>query len=205
MGDDLTLMQAIRGRWKPAIDAAVSGTAIPGKFLAALVANETGGNPDGKRFEPGVLAHLWAVVLGRQPGYGSIPREDLVNYIAGLTATPVTAPLSLPPNVFQRLDELATSWGLTQIMGYHMLEWLGIPGWYRTIDNLRVPESNLRCATLLLTQFANSFTLDLGADFGELLHCWNAGSPTGETFDPAYVPNGLHRMDLYESLEGATA
>lgn len=43
---DLALMQSIRDRWKAAIDAAVTGTAIPAKFLAALIANETGGNPD---------------------------------------------------------------------------------------------------------------------------------------------------------------
>jgi len=123
-----------------------------------------------------------------------------VNYVAGFTATPITAPRTLPANVFQRLDELAHSWGLTQIMGYHILEWLSIAGWYRTIDDLRKPEANLRSAVLLLTQFANEFSLDLGKNFGELLHCWNAGSPAAATFDPQYVPNALRRMDLYGSM-----
>jgi Transglycosylase SLT domain len=196
---DLLLMDSIRARWQAAIKAAVDGTAIPEEFLAALVANESGGNPDAKRFEPGVLVHLWNTAIGRQSNYGKVLRVDLVNYVAGLTATPVTTPSTLPANVFQRLDELAHSWGLTQIMGYHILEWLSIAGWYRTVDDLRVPESNLRSAALLLTTFANAFSLDLGKDFSGLLHCWNAGSPTAATFDPAYVTNAMNRMDLYRS------
>lgn len=204
-GGELALMQSIRDRWKTAIDSAVTGTAIPAKFLAALVANETGGKPDANRFESGVLGHLWNVMLGRQTRYGSIARSDLSNYVSGFSATPITAPTTLPANAFQRLDELATSWGLTQIMGYHVLEWLSIPAWYRTVDDLRVPESNLRCATLLLTQFANHFALDLATDFEALLHCWNSGSPTGQTFDPEYVPNGLQRMELYGSLDTVPA
>lgn len=102
-------MESIRDRWKTAIDAAISGTAIPARFLAALVANETGGNPDGKRFESGVLGHLWNVMLGRQSRYGSVPRSDLFNYVSGFTSTPVMAPTSLPANAFQRLDEIATA------------------------------------------------------------------------------------------------
>lgn len=197
---DLTLMQEIRSRWQATIAAAVAGTSIPEAFLAGLVGNETGGNPDAKRFEPGVLTHLWEVLLGRKTNYGAVSGPQLKNYVATMPTTPVTSPVLIPANAFQRLDELATSWGLTQIMGYHILEWISIPGWYRAVDDLRVPESNLRSATLLLTTFANHFSLDLGKDFSALLHCWNAGSPEAATFDPAYVPNAIRRMDLYGSL-----
>lgn len=197
---DLVLMQDIRSRWQAAIAVAVAGTSIPEPFLAGLVANESGGNPDAHRFEPGVLAHLWEAILGRKPSFGSLHSSELKNYVGGFVSTPVTAPTTLPANAFQRLDELASSWGLTQIMGYHILEWISIPGWYRAVDDLRVPESNLRCATLLLTQFANEFSLDLATDLSPLLHCWNAGSPNAATFDPAYVPNAIRRMDLYSSL-----
>jgi len=197
---DYDLMQTIRVKFGGAIVAAVNGTAIPAKFVAALVATESGGNPDASRFEPEVLVKLWNTVVGRASRFGSISRADLVNYVAGFSSTPVTAPATLPSNVFQRLDELAKSWGLTQIMGYHVLEWITIPSWYRTVDDLRNPDANLRCTALLLTQFANEFSLDLGADFPALLHCWNAGSPHAQTFDPAYVPNALRRMDLYGSL-----
>jgi hypothetical protein len=204
-GVEQQLMQTIRAKFGAAIDAAVAGTAIPAGFLAAMIANESGGNPDGKRFEPGVLGHLWNVLVGRAVNYGGVLRDQLLNYVAGLAATPITPPTTLPANVFQRLDELATSWGLTQIMGYHILEWRSIPAWYREIDDLKAPESNLRCATLLLTQFANRFTLDLGKDFFELLHCWNTGQPDGKTYDPDYVANGMRRFDLYGSLDITTA
>lgn len=192
--NELHLMQEIRAQWQPQLAAAVSGTAIPEAFLASLVANESGGEPDAKRFESGVLGKLWAVLLDRSPRYGSISKDDIVSYIAPVSTT--------VPAAFKRLDELATSWGLTQIMGYHILEWGSIPGWYRSVDDLRAPESHLKCSVLLLTQFANRFGLSLETSFGELLRCWNSGNPEGKTFDPNYVPNGLARMELYLSGGG---
>lgn len=197
---ELDLMQEIRTAWHDTIVAAVANTAIPEKFVAALIANESNGKPTAKRFEPLVLVHLWEVALGRQAAYSRFMRHDLVNYLAGFTSTPVNAPATLPANVFQKLDELATSWGLTQIMGYHVLEWFDISGWYRTVDDLRVPEHELRCASLLLTQFANEFSLDLASDFSALFHCWNTGKPDGQTADASYTPNGIRRMDLYGSI-----
>ena len=193
---DVLLMQKIHAQWGTLVSTAVESTPIPEKFLAALIANESGGDPAANRFEPAVLTKLWAVLAGRLPNYGAITAADLRNFVCGFTAT-VTAPREIPANVFERLDELAHSWGLTQIMGYHVLEWLDIPGWYRSVDDLRAPAPKLRSAALLLTQFANRFTLDLSSDFSALLHCWNAGSPEAPTFDPAYVPNALRRMDLY--------
>jgi hypothetical protein len=193
--DELALMQSIRFQWKPQLEIAASGTAIPEAFLAALVANESGGEPDAKRFEPGVLGKLWEVLLDRKPRYGSIAKPDLSKYVQ-------PTELTTTAESFRNLDDLATSWGLTQIMGYHILEWGSIPGWYRSVDDLRMPDRHLQCTALLLTQFANRFELDLSTNFSELLHCWNSGTPTGQTFDPEYVPNGLSRMELYSSLGG---
>ena len=197
---NFVLMGKIRDKWGEAIRGAIAGTQISEAFLAALVANESGGDPTKKRFEPHVLIHLWDVIIGREARYGNVLPADLVNYVAGLIATPVTVPRTMPANAFQKVDELATSWGLTQIMGYHTLEWLGIPGWYRTVDDLRDGAKNLKCAAYLVTIFANDFILDMTKDFSQLFHCWNAGSPSADTFDPAYVPDGMERMDLYHSL-----
>lgn len=193
---DLELMRTIRARWHDVIVSAVASTVIPEAFLAALIANETGGKPEAKRFEKNVFASLWDVLVARAVRYGSISESQILKYISS-GVTPVSGPDIFPSDVFHRLDELATSWGLTQIMGYHILEWADVPGWYRAVDDLSVPESNLKCAVLLLTTFANRFTLDLSKDFEGLLRCWNGGHPTAATFDPNYVPNGLHRMDLY--------
>lgn len=198
---DAELMQKIRADWGAPLAAVVQGTQLNEAFLAALIGNESGGDPNAKQFEPGVLGHLWEVLLGRQFRYGSIAAPDLRNYVAGIDA-PTRMPPSLPLNAFQRLDELATSWGLTQIMGYHVLEWLSIPAWYRNVSDLhdgQDGEKNLRCAALLLVQFANQFSLDVSRDFAPLFHCWNTGSPTPKTFDPMYVPRGLARMNLYAS------
>jgi len=30
-----------------------------------------------------------------------------------------------------------------------------------------------------------------------LFRCWNTGRPDGKTADPAYVENGLRRMEIY--------
>jgi len=193
--DELALMQSIRFKWKPQLEIAVSGTAIPEAFLAALVANESGGEPDAKRFEPNVLGKLWAVLLDRAPRYGSLKKSDVLEYVQPTELTSLT-------DGFRNLDDLATSWGLTQIMGYHIIDWRSIPGWYRSVDDLRMPDRHLKCSVLLLTQFANRFELDLSTNFSELLHCWNSGAPTGQTFDPDYVANGLSRMELYSSLGG---
>jgi hypothetical protein len=194
---DLELMQSIKVQWGLQIaDSASAVPDLPQAFLAALVANESGGDAYAKRFEKNVLAALWEVLLGRKEAYGSIPRTHLVNYIAGVAAIPVNVPASLPADAFQCLDALATSWSLTQIMGWHALE----PGFPYTLANLQDPASNLDVAVHMLAGFAATFHLSLANDAEALFRCWNTGHPTGQPFDPHYVPNGLTRMAICTSL-----
>jgi Transglycosylase SLT domain len=190
-GVEQQLMQTIHAKFADAIHSAVSGTAIPESLLAGMIANESGGDPEVKRFEPAVLGKLWAAVMGRRSSYGRISAVELKDYL--------TAGGANTDAVLRRLDELATSWGLTQIMGYHILEWASIPAWYRDVSDLRDPARNLKCAALLLTQFANQFSLDLSKDFEPLLRCWNTGQPDGKTFDANYVANALSRSELYSA------
>jgi len=191
---DIELMQDIKARFGDTIAAAAGVSSVPAAFLAALIANESGGNINAKRFEPHVLAALWEVLLGRKTAYGSIARSSLVGYVTGISVPTINVPANLPANAFQRVDALATSWGLTQIMGYHALEFCV------TIDTLISPEDSLPVATKMLTGFARSFQLDVTKDFEQMLRCWNGGHPTAQTFDPQYVPNGLERMQLWTSL-----
>jgi hypothetical protein len=191
---DLELMQDIKTRFGATIAAACSVSSVPPAFIAALIANESGGNVNAKRFEHAVLAALWEVLLGRKAAYGSIARASMVGYVAGVSVPTINVPSNLPANAFQRVDALATSWGLTQIMGYHALEF-GV-----TIDALISPEDSLPVATKMLSGFARSFNLDVTKDFEELLRCWNGGHPTAQTFDPQYVPNGIARMALWNTL-----
>ena len=194
---DQTLMQSIKAGWGTAIVHACvnSGSTLPPAFLAALIAGESGGKNDAKRFEPAVLTKLWEVILGRKAAYGSIGRADLVAFIAGVFPAPA-ASTPLPPDAFQRVDSLATSWGLTQIMGYHGLD----SGLATSVYGLRTPDVNLGVAVKMLRQFASGYALDTSKDFPELFRCWNTGQPAGATFDPNYVPNGINRMAVWDAL-----
>src|SRR5271157_711099 len=111
---DLQLMQKIKGTYGALLTQACSSSSVPASFLCALIANESGGDPLAKRFEPAVLAALWQVLLGRKANYGSIGRGDLVAYVADLAAPTIAVPAALPNTAFNNLDALANSWGLTQ-------------------------------------------------------------------------------------------
>lgn len=194
--NDQELMQSIKTKWGAEIDRAVGvGSA---SFLAALVANETGGNPNATRFEKNVLASLWNVLLARVPHFGSIDRAAVLAYL-GPSLQQAPSGAYVTSDFFDtctRFDSLATSYGLTQIMGYQIL------GKHKgaTIDTLKTPATSLAFTTLLLNDFAAEFQLNLLNDFADLFRCWNTGRPNGTTFDPAYVPNGLARKAIYEAL-----
>jgi hypothetical protein len=194
---DTDLMQSIQTKWGAAIAEACGTSSVPAAFLAALITNETGGNPDAKRFEKGVLTSLWEVLQGRKTAFGSIQRSVLVNYVANVPITPTNAIAALPADASQRADALATSWGLTQIMGYHILE-NGVP--VKTIAALQDPAMHLAMALRMLAGFAAEFQLDVTKDFEQMFRCWNGGHPTAQTFDPQYVPNGLARMQEWTAL-----
>lgn len=187
---DAQLMNSIKVKWGVQIDAACHSSSVPPAFLAALVVNESGGDPAAKRFEPEVLATIWKVLLGRKAAFGSIGRTQLLTYAQ--TGSP-TIPCTLDHSLL-RLDGLATSWGLTQIMGYNAL---GATAAESFADKLIDPATNLQKAISMLAAFAHQFQLDLAEESAELFRCWNTGRPDGETADPRYVDRGLARMKLY--------
>jgi hypothetical protein len=152
--NDHELMQQIRERWASRISQ-LEPAYQP--FMAALVANESGGDPDAKRFEPAVFRHL----------------------------------AHLHPDwTAAKLTDNAHSWGLTQIMGYHTS---GSP------QELCNPDTALSMTLGMLQGFRQAFHLD-AADWEGLFRCWNTGHPKGTTYDPAYVQNGLVRMQLWLKL-----
>jgi len=194
---DQELMQAIKTRWGALLDSAAQTTSVPESFLAALVANESGGNPDAKRFEPAVFAALAEVLLGRKAAYGSLGGIDIRRFVlpAEISAAMPIIDASQIIGVFDRLEDLATSWGLLQIMGYE-----AIPFHLGGVGALQSPASELPIALKMLAQFASDFGLDLGKDFSELFDCWNTGRPHAPTYDPQYIPKGLARKTIYEAL-----
>jgi len=193
---DQELMQFIKAKYGATIDQVCSASSVPPAFLAALIANESGGNIDAKRFEPNVLVSLWQVLLGRKAAYGAIGRANLVRFVSGVSEIPVQVPAAVRSDTYQLLDSLAHSWGLTQIMGYHCLE----SGFIAQPSILQYPTLSLEMTIKMLTKFAAEFHLDIASDFSDLLHCWNAGSPGAATFDPHYVNNAMIRMDAYKAL-----
>jgi hypothetical protein len=192
------LMQTIKERWGTAIEEATAPSSVQPSFLAALIANESGGKNDAQRFEPAVFERLKEVLLGQKPHYAPagvkrpLEATDLTAYCApGVGEERGDFAVEL-----QCLHNLATSWGLTQIMGWHLVEFQSGfgTGW------LASPGGNLNFATRLLAWFAEHYDLDLAGEFEKLLACWNTGEPMGATFDPHYIPNGMARKALYEEL-----
>ncbi|MHB8653250.1 MAG: hypothetical protein ACYDA9_05155 [Terriglobia bacterium] len=205
------LVARVFERCNSVICAACQSSSVPPEFLGALTANESGANDHAMRFEPAVYRHLVAVVSGGEPAYGSIKAEVLLaklgrvlhpkaddfhahfltpafgsNHAAALTALPD-----------EGLRELATSWGYTQIMGYHMVERHG------EVRDLLQPAFHFRVALELLAEFAAAHQLNHTGEFAEMFCCWNTGQPYGKTYDPMYVENGLSRMAIYKKLLAA--
>ena len=59
-------------------------------------------------------------------------------------------------------------------------------------------DTHFRHAVEILEAFRREFAMQVTADYiPQLFRCWNTGRPDGKTFDPAYVPNGLRRMQIY--------
>jgi hypothetical protein len=205
MGADQQLMMHVRdvcGSW---IDAAVRGAKSPSAFFAALVANESGGDPTVARFESHTFAQLARVLVGHvaafgadqghRATFGAIGAEDLEGYLENY-GTPAGTPAS---HVVLALVNLATSWGPTQIMGYEALA-----GKY-SIDELVNLETHFRHAVEMLTAFQKRFNLPslngtMPGPAAAYFRCWNTGRPDGTTFDPQYVPRGLTRMGIYLDL-----
>jgi len=232
---DAELMALIRTRYGAQLAAACHPSSLPEAFLAAVVANESGGNPAAARPEPAVFTRLVNVAAGHQalfscPGIRKpLSATDLLAYASPgeLQPSQIVAEYQGPPFMpyplgtgteplpgspmpgaparglqwgLKRLGELATSWGLTQIMGWHLIEMAGYAGFRWTVGDLADAGKNLLCAVALFTYFGEHYQLDPVREFEQLLRCWNTGTPDGATFDPMYVQNGLARMAAYSGL-----
>lgn len=148
-------------------------------FLAGLIsveAGKSGGrfNESAKRFEPHVFEALRAVRDGKKRSYNGLTRNDL----SGMTD--------------EALRNLATSWGATQIMGWHVLKNLKT-----TIAELRDPNKHLAYAARLLEANANVPGYMQRGDFASVYRIWNTGSPKGRTHDPDYVTNANAVREFY--------
>ena len=156
---------------------------VPESFLAALTGNESVGVKDAGRHERGVLERLRLVLLGQRNSYNGV--------MAGM--------LMLPGGDGEghheyykaqeaHLYQAATSWGFTQIMGYHVLRWGG------NMADLVDPEKHYGFTLRLLKEITEQWGLDPSKDFEKMGRCWNTGKPDGATYHESYIPNLLRRM-----------
>lgn len=168
-------------------------SAIPEFFVGALAANESSGDPTVKRLEPGVFVALSEVLAARRPGYGSINQISLRPVLMkALTTDPMQS-------VTNKLLDLATSWGPTQIMGYQSIA-LGM----QIADLVAVPSHFVACVQML-HDFQRQFKLDVPTqpddpEWEPFFRCWNTGRPDGATTDPDYFAKGRSRMIAYAAL-----
>jgi hypothetical protein len=212
---DDRLMERVRERCGAAIFQATALSSVPPEFLAALVANESAGVATAARFEPAVYRHLAELSQGSRRAYGSVSAPSLEAEVADLLHpkapsfheryldagfSSLAAP-ALAHSSEEALRELATSWGYTQIMGYHLIGRAG-PDKIEagTVQDLLDPEFHFRLALTLLAEFAAHFELNLAVEFHEMFCCWNTGRPDGSTFDPDYITKGLARMAIYRRI-----
>jgi len=192
MTPDEILMAHVREVHGEFIADAVKGTPFPAALIAALDANETGGDATKTRFEPAVFGKLAKVMLSLEAEhpaqYGSIGAQDLEKWV-------VTPDRKFNESLLA-LVNLATSWGPTQIMGYEALA-----GEF-AISQLTDPKFHFGHTVNLLDEFRKRFnlTVGIGAYWEPFFRCWNAGHPNGVTTDPLYVTNGLARGKIYEML-----
>lgn len=188
---DRIVIRRVFERCHKFIAEAISGCQVPAAFVGALAANESGGLTDAMHFEAWVYRRLKAVANGRAPAFGSIARKQLLRSL-GENSAPADAVIS--GDADRKLREFATSWGFTQIMGYHVI--------HRSLDigSLTEPAAHFHIAVELLSEFARRFDLRLARDFEQLFRCWNTGRPDGTTFNPNYVAAGIRRMALYHEL-----
>lgn len=197
-------MERIHQTWHDTILQATRNSPVVPEFLAALTANESGGNPAARVFEAGVYGRLEAVIKGEDRAFGSLLAADLVaaavkNFGVQEESPVLESPGDLaygssaaPPE--RALREMATSWGLTQIMGYQVIRW------NRNVQDLLHPVSHYQFAVELLEDLGRRFHLSLAQDFEALFRAWNTGNPGGDTFDPEYAAQGIQRMRIYASI-----
>jgi hypothetical protein len=175
------LAQRIFSQLGPRITDVCENSYVPTAYLAGLISVEDASlDESATRFEPRVFIDLQNIRDGQPSKRKWVKQSDILD--ASDSA----------------LENLATSFGLTQIMGFHVIKTFNKT---ITIDDLRDPKQHLKLAIHLIKKEAGK-ELKMGA-FEKALRIHNTGNPDGETHDDNYVDNALGVMQEYEGLEGS--
>jgi hypothetical protein len=154
------------------IERATMGTDIAPAYLAAIVSLESHppGNRSSERFEPYVYQRL-VDLKNDNRAFGKIKRESLV-FMSDA-----------------EIRQLATSYGLTQVMGFHCLE-LGC-----SIQDLKGPY-HLQWAVGYMMRHYGPHARK--RDWNACFRIHNTGLPDGTPARKDYVDQGLMRMQYYQ-------
>lgn len=173
------LAQRILDNLGDRIADACENTNVPTAFLAGLISVEDATlDETATRFEEGIFAKLKRVRDGQRPSFNGVKTSDIAGASDGA------------------LKNLSTSFGLTQILGLHVIATFNNT---ITVADLRDPAQHLQLAVQFIQREGGSH-LDDG-EFDKVLRIHNTGRPDGVTFSPDYVPNALGVMQEYEALE----
>jgi hypothetical protein len=205
---NIPLMKLIGSRFGAILPIAIDRSGVPESFLASLIGNESAGNPNARRFEKLHFGEILEVMAGQRPKFdpAGISRPlGIMDFQPFIDPDPAAGVSLRLPQSLLRAVWLATSVGVTQIMGWHFLEF-DLAHW---LPNPTIPQQ-LQMTVKLLAYFATRYSLILSstnnANNAELFACWNCGQPTpGKTFDPNYCANGLARMKIYDELKKTAA
>lgn len=150
---------------------------LPAEYFKALAILECSAQkPAPPRFEAKVLERLKEVRAGKLASYGLLKTAQ----IRDLTD--------------EQLQDMATSWGAFQIMGYHAYS-IGIAP--RDLQG----EDGLRQSIVWIEKNYGQYLRK--NDFANAFHIHNAGKPipaTGEyeTYHPRYIPRGLEFIKIFQ-------
>lgn len=180
MGQATALALQIYTRFGYKIHLACQGSGIDESFVAGFIGVEAGKDKSGivenaTRFERHVFEKLRALRDGLRGSYQSIRRAAIADASD------------------DALRALATSYGLTQIMGWHVINNLKC-----SVGELRDSEKHLLYTIQLLKLSSGDFLRR--KDYGSVLRIWNTGSANGKTYHADYVENALKVMHCYASL-----
>ena len=185
------IAEQIRERFGSLVSKACENSVVPTFLLAGLIGVEAGkdraGNlkPEATRFEKGVYEDLLSL---RDNGFCYVGGKKRTTY-SGIKRSQIQTASDAD------LRALATSYGLTQIMGWHVINNLKC-----TIADLRDPEKHLGYAVKLLEIVGGEYLRQ--KDFASVLRIWNTGSPAGKTYHASYVSNALAVAGAYRTAEG---
>lgn len=162
------------------IDSLAKDFNLPASYLKALIVLECSGKrPAGTRAEKHVFHALQEVREGTRKRYGHIKRKDIVD------ATD------------QALENLATSWGPFQLMGYQCVA-LDV-----MVADVRGPDGIYWGIVWIDRNYGKRLRK---GQFKDAFHIHNTGRTYPKngiplTHDPSYVKRGLEYIDYFESLK----